>query len=136
MNSSDSFTNFEAKNSWNCSVRLSLFIRSYVLKCLILLQVQNYFGPSELFWTVQIVLVGSKSFWSRPNHFGRVQIILVRFKLDFFFTRPKLIGLVKNDWYSTKIIWMVQNHFGPIEGQGINVNINNQFRRFVVSKYP
>ena len=40
-----------------------------------------------------------------PNCFGRVKIILVRFKLDFS-------GLIF-------IIWMVQNHFGPIEGQGI-----------------
>ena len=42
----------------------------------------------------------------RPNCFGRVQIILVTFKLDFF-------GL-------SFIIWTVQNHFGPIEGQRIN----------------
>ena len=40
-------------------------------------------------------------------------------------TRPKQIKPVKNNWYSTKIIWTVQNHFGPIEGQGINVLQNN-----------
>ena len=37
-------------------------------------------------------------------------------------TRPKRIQPVQNDWYSTKIIWTVQNHFGPIEGQGISVH--------------
>ena len=37
-------------------------------------------------------------------------------------THPKQIGPVQNDWYSTKIIWTVQNHFGPIEGQGIKLN--------------
>ena len=29
--------------------------------------------------------------------------------------------LRKYELYSTKIIWTVQNHFGPIEGQGIRV---------------
>ena len=36
-------------------------------------------------------------------------------------TQPKRIGPHENDWYSTKMIWTVQNHFGPIEGQGINI---------------
>ena len=67
-------------------------------------------GP-KLFWTVQIVLVGSKLFWSDQNRFGWFQIILVKFKLDFSRlnfhnldlaklsgTRPKLFG-----W--SKIIW-------------------------------
>ena len=35
-------------------------------------------------------------------------------------TQPKQIGPIQNDWYSTKMIRTVQNHFGPIEGQGIN----------------
>ena len=77
------------------------------------------------FGRIQIILVGSKSFWLGPNHFGQVQI---RFLLTNFYnldlskmiwTRPKQIGPVQNDWYSTKMIWTVQNHFGPIEGQGI-----------------
>ena len=34
-------------------------------------------------------------------------------------TRPKRIGPDQNDWYSIKMIWTVQNRFGPIEGQGI-----------------
>ena len=55
----------------------------------------------------------------------RSKMILVRFKLDFsgpifiIWTRPKQIAPVQDDWYSTKIIWTLQNHFGPIEGQGI-----------------
>ena len=39
-----------------------------------------------------------------PNCFEQVQIVLVG-----------------SNWYSTKKIWTVQNHFGPIEGQGISV---------------
>ena len=57
-----------------------------------ILQVQNDFGPSKLFWT-------------ETNCFGRVQIILDRFNLDFS-------GLI--DWFSTKIVCTVQNHFGSI----------------------
>ena len=33
----------------------------------------------------------------------------------------KQIGHIQNGWYSTKIIWTVQNQFGPIEGQGISL---------------
>ena len=32
------------------------------------------------------------------------------------------IGPVQNNSYSTKIIWPVQNNFGPIEGQGISIS--------------
>ena len=32
-------------------------------------------------------------------------------------THPKQIGPVKNNLYTTKMIWTVQNHFGPIEEQ-------------------
>ena len=39
-------------------------------------------GP-KLFWIVQIILDRYKSFWLGPNHFGRIQIIFVMFKLDF-----------------------------------------------------
>ena len=36
-------------------------------------------------------------------------------------TWPKWIGPIQNDWYSTKMIWTLQNNFGPIEeGQGIS----------------
>ena len=62
-------------------------------------------------------------FWSA--RFGRVQIRLFwtnYYNLDLskmIWTRPKQIGPVQNNWYSTNMIWMVQNHFGPIEGQGI-----------------
>ena len=30
------------------------------------------------------------------------------------------VGPVQNDWYTTKMIWTVQNHFGPIEEKDIN----------------
>ena len=81
-------------------------------------------GP-KLFWTVQIILVEYQSFWMGPIHFGQVQIIKISPEksnlnlTNMIWTQPKRIGLVQNDWYSTKIIWSVQNHFGPIERQGI-----------------
>jgi hypothetical protein len=102
--------------------------------------VQKFQSPSPFFnknLTVQVVhtyyhdLIYALSFYSseinldRTNHFGGVQIILIQVKLDFFglifiiWTRPKQIAPVQDDWYSTKIIWTLQNHFGPIEGQGI-----------------
>ena len=68
------------------------------------------------FGQLQINLVGSKLFWSGPNHFGQVHIRL--FWTVFFYgvdlskmiwTRPKRIGPVQNDSYSTKMIWKVQN---------------------------
>ena len=65
------------------------------------------------FGWVQIFLVRSKLFWSGPNHFGQVQIIL-------FWTNFYDLDLSKS-----KVIWSRPkrrpNHFGPIEGQGINI---------------
>ena len=72
------------------------------------------------------VSYSSKMILDRPNCFGRVQIILHRFKLwtliqkSLIWTWLKQIGPIQNGWYSTKIIWTVHNYFGPIEGQGIN----------------
>ena len=31
---------------------------------------------SKRFWTVQVILDGSKKFWLGPNHFGQIQIRL------------------------------------------------------------
>ena len=86
---------------------------------LVLHYVQKYFGSSKLFC-------------SSPKHFGLVQIILVRFKLDvygiifviwtcpkWFWTQPILIRPVQNDWYLNKMIWRFQNYFGPIKRQDI-----------------
>ena len=67
------------------------------------------------FGQIQIVLVMPKSFWSDLNHFGQVQIRL--FWTNFYDLDPtKKIGPVQNNWYSTKMIWTVQNHFGSMEG--------------------
>ena len=74
--------------------------------CLILLLVQNDFGPT-------------KSFWLGPSHFGQVQIRLLW--TNFYNLDLSKIILVQNNWYSTKIIWTFQNHFWPIEGQGISI---------------
>ena len=45
-------------------------------------------------------------------------------------TRPKQIGPVQNYWYSTKMVWTVQNRFGPIEGQGIKQNQKSEKKDF------
>ena len=95
----------------------NLFIRILTSKrleerdlCLVLLCVQNHFGPSTLFWKGTY-----KLFWSGENCFGQIQIILVRFKLDLsaiifiICTRLKQIG---PNWYSNKVIWTVQTSFG------------------------
>ena len=42
--------------------------------------------------------------------------------------RPKQIGPAQNNWYSTK---MIQNHFGPIEGQDITVLLSNLYTLYV-----
>ena len=61
----------------------------------------------------------TNSFWSRPFHFGRDQIIMVK----------------------SKSIWSDQNHFGHIEGQGIRlifiwkIVITLVFRLFVSYNY-
>ena len=36
-------------------------------------------------------------------------------------TQPKQFGFEHNNLYPSKTIWAVQNHFGPIEGQGISI---------------
>ena len=85
----------------------------------IILEHPNCFGQ------LQIILVPSKSFWLGPNHFGQLQIKFFWYNfynLDLskmIWTQPKWIGPVHNDWYSTKRIWIVQNNFGPKEGQDI-----------------
>ena len=77
------------------------------------------------FGQVQIVMDGSNLFWSGPNHFGQVQIIKIspeKSNLNLtkmIWTRPKQFAPDQNNLYLSKIIWTVQNHVGPIEGQGI-----------------
>ena len=78
----------------------------------------NHFGR------VPIILVGSKLFWSGPKNFcqGQIRLFWAKFynleQVKMIWTRPKQIGPVQNDWYSTKMILDRPNHFGPIEGQG------------------
>ena len=72
--------------------------------CLILLLVQNDFGPTKSFWS------GTNGLWTNFHNLDLPKMI---------WTQTKQIGPDENDWYSTKIIWTVQNHLGPIEGQGI-----------------
>ena len=87
--------------------------------------VQNDLGWSKLFWTVQIILDRYKLFGHVqfflpcPKHFGQVQIRLFFtnfYNLDLskmILTGPKQIGLVQNNWYSTKMIWTVQIIWDP-----------------------
>ena len=88
-----------------------------------ILERPNHFGQ------LTIILVGYKLFWLGPNHFGQVQIRL--FWTNFYnlnlskmiWIQPKQIESDKNDYNSNKMIWTVQNHFGPIEGQGISIHL-------------
>ena len=79
---------------------------------------------------VSIVLDVSNLFWLGPNHFEQTQII--KFgpqKSNLNLTKmiciqPKLFGTDENILHPSKTIWTVQNHFGPIEGQGIIALLN------------
>ena len=65
----------------------------------------NDLRPSKNIWgLVPIVLDGPNVFSSGPNHFIQVMKI-----------SPE-----KSNLNLAKMIWTVQNHFGPIEGQGRN----------------
>ena len=74
-------------------------------------------GP-KLFWTVQIILIKYQLFWTCPIHFGQVQIIKISPEKSNLTLTKNALGPDQNNWYSTKMIWSVQNHFGAIEGQG------------------
>ena len=54
-------------------------------KCRLTLKIGQMTCP-KWFWTVQIILIGTKSFWSGPNHCFRVQIrfFWTNFNLDIF----------------------------------------------------
>ena len=87
----------------------------------IILDRPNHFGR------VPIVLDGSNSLWSGPNHFRQVQIIKNSpeksnlYLTKMIWTQPKRFGHDQNNLDPSKTIWKVQNHFGPIEGQGIHL---------------
>ena len=55
---------------------------------------------------------------------------MVLFRL--IWTWPKWIGSDQNDWFLTKMIWTVQNHFGPIEGFCWITKLNKVF----LKKFP
>ena len=71
--------------------------------------------------------------WIRTKQFAPDQnnLYLVQIKKDsqeesdlnltkMIWTQPKQTGLNQNNLYPSKIIWISQNHFEPIEGQGIS----------------
>ena len=62
-------------------------------------------------------------FWSGPNHFGGVQIIFGEVYLRIFWTNFWNLDAFITNWTWPKRLAPVQNHFGPLEGQGIRVNI-------------
>ena len=82
-------------------------------------------GP-KWFWTIQIILVEHQSFWTGPICFGLVQIIKFCPEKSNL-TLPKFFGPDQKNWYSTKKIWMVQIHFGAIEGQGMKCKHSNTY---------
>ena len=106
------------------SMKLTAALSFYGSK--IILDRPNHFG-----W-VPIVLDGSNLFWSGPNHFGQTFMDL----LKMIWTQRKQIGPFQNDWKSTKMIWLVQNNFGPIEGQGIRAlkTLYFYFCKFIKNK--
>ena len=83
-----------------------------------ILDCPNHFGQ------VPIVL---DSFCLGPNNFGQVQIITISQEKSnlnltkIIWAQPKQFGHNQNNLHPSKTIWTVQNHFGPIEGQGIEI---------------
>ena len=70
---------------------------------------KNFLGRPNPFGRVPIILDGSNLFWLGPNHFGQVQTRLLWTNLYIL-----LLVVKQNDG---------QNNFGPIEGQGIILNL-------------
>merc|ERR1719362_2153106 len=64
-------------------------------------------------WTRQNDLDSTKFIWT--SKFRWVQSVQIIKKIV-----QKMIRTRQNDLDPTKIIWTVQNHFGPIKGQGIH----------------
>ena len=60
------------------------------------------------FGRVQIVFIGSKSFWLGPNRFGWVQITFGQVFLDYVLE----FGHVQNDLDPTKTNWARSKRFG------------------------
>ena len=90
----------------------------------------NHFGR------VPIILGRSNLFWLGPNHFGQAEIIKISPEKSnmnltkMIWTRPKQFALNQNNLYPSKTIWMVQNHFGPLEGQGITELVGSRDFKF------
>ena len=75
--------------------------------------------PNNFDW-VPIVLDGSNSFWSGPYHFEIIKISPAKSNLNLtqmICTWPEQFAPDQNNFYSSKTIWTVQNHFGTLEGQ-------------------
>ena len=94
--------------------------------CLVLYMAPRWFWSVQIiFGRVPIVWLRSNSFWSGPNHYGQVQIIRISLEKSnlnltkILWPRPKKFGPNQNNLHLSKTICKVQNHFGPIEGQGI-----------------
>jgi hypothetical protein len=74
-------------------------------------------GP-KWFWTNQIILVDYQLFWTGPIHFGQVQIILERSKLQkivqesLICTWPKCFWSAQNGLDMTKTICTSPKQFG------------------------
>jgi hypothetical protein len=81
------------------------------------------------FGQVPIVLEGSNLFLLGPNNFRQVHITykISSEKSKIIWTQPKRIGPNQNNLYPSKTIWMVQNHFEFIDGQGI-ILLQNFFK--------
>ena len=89
------------------------------LECLVLLSVQNDFGPSKSFWLSTNRFGRVQFFWLGPNHFGQVQIIKIspeKFNLSdpyqntldsnkMIWTRPKWLVLNQNNLNGPNSYW-------------------------------
>ena len=92
------------------------------------------------FGRVQIVLVGSKSFWLGPNHFGQVQIRLFWTNLDLSKICPSIVP----KWFWTvqivldgcKLFWLNPNCFGLVQIILVMLKLDLSWLIFIIWTWP
>ena len=112
---------------WTLSAKIAVNIALWTCYALSFYGSKMILNRPNNFGQVPIVLEGSNLFLLGPNNFRQVSILHIKIsseKSKIIWTQPKRIGPNQNNLYPSKTIWMVQNHFEPIEGQGADLCIH------------
>ena len=84
------------------------------------LNVDNVYPNGLSFYGSKMIWDGHQSFWAGSIRFGRVQITKIS-------PEKSNLNLTKYDLNPSKTNWTWPKQFGPIEGQGINVDKHGYF---------